>query len=294
MVVPPARILTTLEPHKVDYYITGSSAEFKKSSPHYLLMSTDSLHSSKEMTSLEDHDHIPVGTVEHSGGGDEFVTLGNKKYYKHELMAAFGGTLNPGYSQYPTNQFANPSPLGLCGFAMTTFVLSMFNAQAMGIHTDNVVVGLACFYGGFAQFVAGIWEGVVGNTFALCALTSYGSFWLAFAAINIDAFGIVKSYSGTEQLADAVAFFLVGWTIFTFMLTMCTLKSTVAFFSLFAMLTVTFALLAAGNFTGKVGVTRAGGVFGVITAFIAFYNAFAGTATLTNSYITARAISLPS
>lgn len=255
-------------------------------------MSSDSVHSSKEITSADDHTHI--GSVHHSGHGDEFVTLGDKRYYKHELMAAFGGTLNPGFSQYPTNQFANPSPLGLCGFAMTTFVLSMFNAQAMGIHTDNVVVGLACFYGGFVQFAAGIWEGLVGNTFALCALTSYGSFWLSFAVINIDAFGIKQAYAGTDQFANAVAFFLVGWTIFTFMLTLCTLKSTVAFFSLFFMLTITFTLLAAGDFTGKVGLTRAGGVFGVITAFIAFYNAFAGTATLTNSYITARAIPLPS
>ncbi|SGZ52386.1 CIC11C00000005825 [Sungouiella intermedia] len=256
-------------------------------------MSSDSVHSSKEMTSLEDH-HIPVGKVQHSGAGDEFVTLGNKRYYKHELMAAFGGTLNPGLSVYPTHLFANPSPLGLCGFALTTFVLSMYNAQAMGIHTNAVVIGLACFYGGFAQFAAGIWEGLVGNTFALCALTSYGSFWLAFAAINLKAFGIAESYEGTEQMSDAVAFFLLGWAIFTFMLTLCTLKSTVAFCSLFSMLTLTFILLCAADFTGKVGLSRAGGVTGVITAFIAFYNAFAGTATLTNSYITARAIALPS
>lgn len=256
-------------------------------------MSTDSAHSSKEMTSLEDH-NLPVGTVSHSGDGDEFITLGNQRFYKHELMAAFGGTLNPGLAPFPKNQFGNPSPLGLCGFALTTFVLSMCNAQAMGIKVPNVVVGLACFYGGFAQFVAGIWEGIVGNTFALCALTSYGGFWLLYAAIQLPAFGIVAQYEDTDQIAGAVSFFLVGWAIFTFMLTLCTLKSTVAFCALFSFLTITFVLLAAGEFTGKVGVTRAGGVFGVITAFIAFYNAFAGVATPQNSYFVAHAIPLPS
>lgn len=258
-------------------------------------MSTDSAHSSKDMTSIEDHNHLPVGTISHSGEGDEFIKLGNQRFYKHELMTAFGGTLNPGLSPFPKRSFGNPSPLGLCGFAMTTFVLSMFNARAMGIETDNVVVGLACFYGGFAQFVAGIWEGFVGNTFALCALTSYGGFWLSFAAINLKAFGIAEKYGDdADEFHNAVAFFLLGWTIFTFMLTLCTLKSTVAFFSLFACLTMTFILLTAGDFTGKVGCTRAGGVFGVITAFIAFYNAFAGTATPTNSYFIAHAIPLPS
>ena len=67
-------------------------------------------------------------------------------------MAAFGGTLNPGASPWPKINI-NPAPLGLCGFAMTTFVLSLYNAQAMGIKVPNVVVSLACFYGGAAQFL---------------------------------------------------------------------------------------------------------------------------------------------
>lgn len=253
-------------------------------------MSSDSVHSFKEMTSNEE---LPISKIHTSGHGDEFVTIGNQKFYKHELMAAFGGTLNPGLSPFPEHQFGNPSPLGLCGFALTTFVLSMINAQAMGIQVSSMVLGLACFYGGFVQFAAGIWEGLVGNTFAMCALTSYGGFWLSFAAINIDAFGIGTAYAETDQIGNAVGFFLVGWAIFTFMLTLCTLKSTVAFCSLFSMLTLTFILLAAGEFTTKVGVTRAGGVTGVITAFIAFYNAFAGVATNQNSYVTAHVIPMP-
>lgn len=250
--------------------------------------SIHSLHSTKETSSLPS-----VGKIHTTGVGEEFVVIGNQKFYKHELMQAFGGTLNPGYTPFPVNQFANPSPLGLCGFAMTTFVLSMVNAQAMGIKVANVTVGLACFYGGFAQFCAGLWEGIVGNTFAFCALTSYGSFWLAWATINLDAFGIASAYADTDQLPSAVGFFLIGWALFTFMLFLCTLKSTVAFTALFFMLFMTFVLLAAGEMTGKVGVSRAGGVFGVITAFIAFYDAFAGVANKLNSYITVRPFPLP-
>lgn len=234
-----------------------------------------------------------IAKIVTSGEADQYITIGNHTYHKHELMQAFGGTLNPGYAPFPKRQLGNPSPLGLCGFALTTFVLSMVNAQAMGITVPNVVVGLACFYGGFAQFCAGIWEGVTGNTFAMCALTSYGSFWLAYAAIQIEAFGIVAAYEDSKELQSAVGFFLIGWAIFTFMLMLCTLKSTVMFCSMFACLTVTFVLLAVGEFAASVGSTRAGGVFGVITAFIAFYNAFAGTATLQNSYFTANPIPLP-
>lgn len=230
--------------------------------------------------------------VRHAGESNEFVIIGNQKFHKHELMQAFGGTLNPGLSPPPVHKFANPSPLGLSAFALTTFVLSMYNARAMGVTTPNIVVGLAAFYGGAVQFLAGVWEMAVGNTFAATALSSYGAFWLLYAAINVPSFGIVAAYEDTEQLSLAVAFFLLAWALFTFMLFLCTLKATVAFALLFGFLTMTFILLSAGDFTGKVGVTRAGGVFGIITAFLGFYNAFAGVANPTNSYFIAHPIPL--
>lgn len=236
---------------------------------------------------------IPVGKVQLKGTSNEFIVIGNKKYYTHELMSAFGGTLNPGPAPYQ-HEYGNPAALGLSAFAMTTFVLSLFNAQAMGITTPNVVLGLACFYGGAAQFGTGLWELFLGNTFGGTALTLFGSFWLSFAAIRIGAFGIEEAYKGAEdQFANAVGFFLIGWAMFTFMLTLATMKSTLAFFLLFFSLTITFILLAIGAMTGVVGVTRAGGVTGVITAFIAWYNAWAGTATSQNSYFTSHVIPLP-
>ena len=121
--------------------------------------SNDSVHS-KDTISIED-----VVVMRTAGYGDEFVISGKQKFYKHELMNAFGGTLNPGLAPYPANKFANPAPLGLSAFSLTTFVLSMYNARAMGISVPNVVVGLAAFYGGAVQFLAGVWELAVGNTF---------------------------------------------------------------------------------------------------------------------------------
>ncbi|KAI5970818.1 hypothetical protein CANMA_000106 [Candida margitis] len=255
------------------------------------MSSTSSQHSGKEGSTHKSDDQ-KISKVHIHGEGGEFVTINGQKFYRHELMSAFGGTLNPGVSPYPDNQI-NPAPVGLSGFALTTIVLSLFNAQAMGINVPNVVVSLACMYGGTVQFIAGLLEFVTGNTFGFTALTSYGAFWISYAAIFIEAFGIEDAYKDTDQMENAVGFFLLGWAIFTFILVLNTLKSTLAFFSLFFFLLLTFLLLAGGAFTGHVGVTRAGGVVGVITGFIAWYNAFAGTATRVNSYIVAHPIQLP-
>src|SRR3954452_5232017 len=91
---------------------------------------------------------------------------------------------------------ANPAPLGLAAFALTTFVLSMFNAGLMGSGGEPVVFGLALAYGGLAQLLAGMWEFRTGNTFGAVAFTSYGSFWLSFWAYN-------QFFAGDVPTADA-------------------------------------------------------------------------------------------
>lgn len=237
---------------------------------------------------------IPIGKIEFSGDSNELVIIGNRKYYTHELMRAFGGTLNPGPAPFKEPHFGNPVSVGLSGFSMSMFVLSLVNAGAMGITVSNIVVGLACFYGGAVQFFCGIWELLLGNTFGGTVLTLFGAFWLSFAAINIKAFNIASDYGDdTAQLANAIGLYLVGWAIFTFILLLATMKSTVAFFGMFLFLLLTFLLLAGGEFTGKTSVTKAGGVIGVITAFLGWYNAWAGVATKQNSYFTCYVIPLP-
>lgn len=99
--------------------------------------------------------HKPISKIQEAGDGKEFLIIGGKKYYKHELMSAFGGTLNPGLAPPPVNKFGNAAPIGLAGFAMITFLLGMYNAQAMGVTHPNAGVGVAAFFlgGGNTIFV---------------------------------------------------------------------------------------------------------------------------------------------
>ncbi|ODV61766.1 acetate uptake transporter family protein ASCRUDRAFT_75053 [Ascoidea rubescens DSM 1968] len=246
--------------------------------------------SNKEVSNYGDDEHDPIT---YSGENNEYIHIGSTKVRKDELLSAFGGSLYTGVTAPPVHKFANPGPLGLSAFALTTFVLSMINARAMGISNPKIVVGLAFFYGGFIQLCAGMWEIAIENTFGGTALSSYGGFWMAWAAIQTPGFGIASSYTDPVEKNNAIAFFLLGWTIFSGMLTLCTMKSTVAFFSMFALLTVTFLLLTIGDYTRVLGWTRAGGVLGVIVSFMAWYNAYAGIATPQNSYITIKPIFLP-
>lgn len=171
---------------------------------------------------------------------------------------------------------ANASCSGLSAFALTTFVLSLINAGARGIAINNIVVGLAFFYGGTVQLLAGMWEFACGNTFGATAFSSYGGFWMSFAAILTPGFGIADAYTSkdaADQLDSALGLYLIGWMIFTFLLFVASLRSSIGLVLLFGFLTLTFALLA-GGFLGSgataLNATKAGGIFGVITAFSKF------------------------
>ena len=201
---------------------------------------------------------------------------------------AFGGEFQPGlYKPTTHRKFANPAPLGLSAFALTTFVLSLINLRTRGITQPNIVVALAFAYGGIVQLLAGMWEMAVGNTFGATALSSYGGFWLAYAILNTPGgFRIADAYDEVE-LQHAIGFFLAGWFIFTTILLICTLRSTVAFFLLFFFLDMAFLFLTIGHFIlgdHHVGLIKAGGVFGMLAAFAAWYNALAGIADRSNSF----------
>ncbi|KAF7724209.1 hypothetical protein EC973_001228 [Apophysomyces ossiformis] len=181
---------------------------------------------------------------------------------------------------------ANPGPLGLCGFALTTFVLSLHNAGA-GVPADgphNVVTGLAFFYGGLVQLLAGMWEFKTGNTFGATAFSSYGGFWLSFGLIFIPGANITAAYKDPSVLDKSLGFYLIGWAIFTGIMLIASHRSSVGLVSLFFFLFVTFVLLAAAKFNNSLTTQVAGGAFGVITAVIAWYNALSGLLTKDSSY----------
>jgi len=219
-----------------------------------------------------------------------------------------GGALMTG--QYPRTEFrkfANPAPLGLSAFALTTFILSLVNVSSRGVNTPNVVIGCAYAYGGLVQLLAGMWEMAVGNTFGATALSSYGGFWISYAIIisgGYQSYGIVDAYSpttgpGMKHLSSALGFYLAGWWIFTTILLIATLRTTVAFFSLFFTLDLAFLMLAIGHFvTGPGGtpnpnIIKAGGVFGLMAAFLAWYCAAAGILDDKNSFFQVPVIHLP-
>ncbi|KAL8859688.1 MAG: hypothetical protein Q9178_003802 [Gyalolechia marmorata] len=210
-------------------------------------------------------------------------------------LPAFGGEFQPGlYRSVENRKFANPAPLGLSAFALTTFVLSLINMRTRAVAEPNLVVGLAFGYGGLVQLLAGMWEMAVGNTFGATALSSYGGFWLSFAIIlTPGGFNIREAYveeQGLEAFYDAFGFFLMGWLIFTTILLIATLRSTVAFFLLFFTLDLAFLFLGVGylhrDSTAHPNppLIKTGGFFGLLAAFLAWYNALAGIADDSNSF----------
>ncbi|HEY4004634.1 MAG TPA: acetate uptake transporter [Pseudonocardia sp.] len=176
----------------------------------------------------------------------------------------------------PIDQIADPGPLGLAGFAMTTFVLSCVNAGLVGKSVEPVVLPLALFYGGTVQLLAGMWEFRKANTFGALAFSSFGAFWLAFAAFAKFVAPGLGPDAGT-----ATGLFLLGWTIFTAYMTIAALRTTVAILAVFVVLTITFALLTAGAFSGAGTVSHLGGYFGILTALLAWYASFAGVTNAT-------------
>ncbi len=173
---------------------------------------------------------------------------------------------------------ADPGPLGLAGFAMTTFVLSVFNANIIGnAALEAVVLPLALFYGGIAQMLAGMWEFKKNNTFGALAFTSYGAFWLGFAAY-------VKFVAGglpAAQAHEATGLFLLAWTIFTLYMLVASLRTTGLLAAVFAVLTVTFLLLTIGALGNHVDATKIGGWLGLVTAALAWYGSMAGVTNAT-------------
>lgn len=175
---------------------------------------------------------------------------------------------------------ANPGPLGLCAFALTTFVLSAANA---GLYSGAaIVIGLALFYGGTAQILAGMWEFRTGNTFGATAFTSYGAFWIAVGFSLMPLFGgknVVELAGGST----ALGVFFLGWTVFTLLMFLGTLRQNGALIAVFGFLTLTFLFLTIGALGGASGMTTFGGWLGLITAVLAWYTALAGVLAATNA-----------
>lgn len=165
---------------------------------------------------------------------------------------------------------ANPAPLGLCAFGMTTVLLNIHNAGFFEM--NSMILAMGIFYGGIAQVIAGILEAKKNNTFGLTAFTSYGFFWLSLVAL------IVMPKLGWAAAAseDAMAAYLAMWGIFTLFLFFGTLKQNRAIQFVFGSLTLLFFLLAAGDITGNASIKHIAGFEGIICGASAIYAGMAG------------------
>jgi len=198
-----------------------------------------------------------------------FPNNANRTYEEEE---EFKGFLS---KQFPT--IANPAPLGLSAFALTTWLLSMYNVGAWvpSEGPNQVVMGMAFAYGGIVQLLAGMWEMRIGNTFGALVFSSFGGFWLGTAALFIESFGFLDYYNGTDALNNALGVYWFAWTLFTLFLTIAAHRTSIALVALLFFLTLTFLLLTIAQFLVDANVHQAAGGFGILTACIAWYAGFA-------------------
>ncbi|BBU97560.1 acetate uptake transporter [Providencia rettgeri] len=168
-----------------------------------------------------------------------------------------------------SSSLANPGPLGLLGFGMTTILLNIHNAGFFPL--SSVILSMGIFYGGIAQFIAGLIEYKKSNTFGATAFTSYGMFWIALVGLLfLPSMGLAEATS-----PEFLGVFLAIWGIFTFFMFLGTFKANFVLQFVFGSLTVLFALLAIGNITGNAALLKFAGFEGIICGASAFYLAVA-------------------
>ncbi len=182
----------------------------------------------------------------------------------------------------PSMGIADPAPLGLAAFALTTFVLSVFNSGMIKTG-DGVVLGLALAYGGIGQFAAGMWEFVKGNTFGALAFASYGGFWISFWWL----LNHVPADAKGNDLNHGIGVYLLAWAIFTAYMFIGSTRISGAVAAVFLFLFLTFLFLALGKLTqsatdvNSTGLYKFGGWLGIVTAVLAWYASFAGVTNFT-------------
>jgi len=164
---------------------------------------------------------------------------------------------------------ANPAPLGLMGFGMTTVLLNIHNAGFTSL--DSMILAMGIFYGGLAQVIAGIMEWKKNNTFGTTAFTSYGLFWLTLVFLLF-----IPKYGWWDgATSGAMAVYLFMWGLFTFFMFIATLRLNRALQFVFLSLAILFFLLAWGDASGSTAIKHLAGYEGIICGFSAIYAAMA-------------------
>lgn len=167
---------------------------------------------------------------------------------------------------------ADPAPLGLAAFALTTFLLSADNAHLMSSATGNAWLGYAFAYGGLAQLLAGMWEFRNRNVFGATAFSTYGGFWIGLGLWAL----LVAPSASAGQINKDLAWILLAFAIFNTYMLLWSASLNVAVFSVFLTLELTEIVLFIGGFAGNANITKIGGYIGILTALTAWYTSAAG------------------
>jgi len=170
---------------------------------------------------------------------------------------------------------ADPAPLGLAGFALTTFLLSAANAKWMTAATGSAWLGYALAYGGVAQLLAGMWEFRNRNVFGATAFSTYGGFWIG---LFLWAKFVAPSATSASAADHDIAWILLAFAIFNTYMMLLSAQLNMAVFGVFLTLELTEIILFIGNFAGSTATVQVGGYLGIITALVAWYASFAGIA----------------
>ncbi len=167
------------------------------------------------------------------------------------------------------SKLANPAALGLGGFALTTFILNVVNSGLISADNLGMVLPMGIFYGGLAQFCAGMWEFKRGDTFGATCFSSFGAFWIGIATMVIlESTGVIAPVP-----REGMAVLFIAWGIFTAYATIASLRVNRAVTSIFVTLTILFFMLAAGEW--NVTVHKIAGYEGILCALIAWYTSAA-------------------
>ncbi|OJD15889.1 hypothetical protein AJ78_03907 [Emergomyces pasteurianus Ep9510] len=196
---------------------------------------------------------------------------------------------------------ANPGPLGLLGFATTTFVMALYQCGVGlpdsnpfgGVGPDAAVFGLAVFFGGMSQIIAGIMAFIIGNTFGTTVHIAYGSFWLGFSMFLVPALGIKSAYAGDQRAYSfALGIYLLFWCVLTIMFFVASLRTNYTILAVFGLLVLAYFFLSLAQFVqtsdmdNAVRLNKTGGAFAFLCALAAFYAGASGLMVPETTFVT--------
>lgn len=225
------------------------------------------------------------------------VCIGSRIFNQNQLVELFDRLEDreePVKDPPLITKFASPVALGLSSYSICFFLVSFAAADIRGVSNAKLFITCYIFVGGVLEILASLLCFLLGDTYAMVVFGTYGGFWLSWGCINVDQFHAISGYGNdTKMLGDAIGFYFIGWTVFTFLVILCSIKSIWSLLFLFITLFFAFLLLAIGNFTGSTRCDKAGGYFGFVSSTCGWWTLYCLMSTKGNSYVPLSALLMP-